>query len=239
MTVVLTVTIVVLATFAASAFGFGEALLAVPLLLLFLPAEVVAPLTILVSILLGGMIVVQDRRDVQIRQVAGLLFYSLLGTPLGILLLMFAPEGVIKRLLGAVILLFAIYSLFGTQRPVQISARWQWAFGVAAGVLGGAYGMNGPPVVLYGTLRRWTPTVFRASLQGFFLPASLVIAAGYWFAGLWSPEALWYTLYSLPGCVVAILLGRRLNQRLEPEAFHRYVYAGLVLIAALLIVAPG
>jgi uncharacterized membrane protein YfcA len=239
MTVVLTVTIVVLATFAASAFGFGEALLSVPFLLLFLPSDVVAPLTILVAIVLGGMIVVQDARDVRVRQVAGLLFYSLLGTPLGILLLMLAPEGVVKRFLGVVILLFALHSLFGKRRPVQIGTGWQWAFGVAAGILGGAYGMNGPPVVVYGTLRRWSPTVFRASLQGFFLPAALVIAVGYWFAGLWSPEALWYGLYSLPGCVVAILLGRRLNRRLESDAFHRYVYAGLVLVAAVLIVAPG
>jgi hypothetical protein len=32
--------------------------------------------------------------------------------------------------------------------------------------------MNGPPLVIYGALRRWTPERFRATLQGYFLPAS-------------------------------------------------------------------
>jgi hypothetical protein len=31
--------------------------------------------------------------------------------------------------------------------------RLAWLFGFAAGVLGEAYGMNGPPLVVYGALR--------------------------------------------------------------------------------------
>ena len=53
-----------------------------------------------------------------------------------------------------------------------------WLFGFGAGVLGGAYGMNGPPLVAYGALRHWSPKRFRATLQGYFLPASLVGIAG-------------------------------------------------------------
>ena len=39
--------------------------------------------------------------------------------------------------------------------------------------------MNGPPLVIYGALRRWSPQHFRATLQGYFLPASLAGLGGY------------------------------------------------------------
>ena len=96
--------------------------------------------------------------------------------------------------------------------------------------------MNGPPLVVYGSLRRWSPQRFRATLQGYFLPASLLGVVGYVVAGLWLPEVTRYLLWSLPGVVVAILLGRAINHRLRGDHFFRYVYVGLILIGALLIV---
>ena len=53
-------TIVFAATLIRSAFGFGEALIAVPLLALFVPLSVAAPLTVLLSITIAGVIVAQD-----------------------------------------------------------------------------------------------------------------------------------------------------------------------------------
>ena len=70
--------------------------------------------------------------------------------------------------------------------------RQAWLFGLSAGVLGGAYGMNGPPLVVYGALRRWSPEHFRATLQGYFLPASVIGMIGYWAAGLWTPSVSRY-----------------------------------------------
>jgi hypothetical protein len=58
--------------------------------------------------------------------------------------------------------------------------------------------MNGPPLVIYGAMRRWSPQHFRATLQGYFLPASVVAMVGYWFAGLWVPAVSHYYLMSLP-----------------------------------------
>ena len=40
--------------------------------------------------------------------------------------------------------------------------------GFLAGVLGGAYGMNGPPLAIYGPQRRWTPEFFRPRCKATF-----------------------------------------------------------------------
>ena len=106
--------------------------------------------------------------------------------------------------------------------------------GFCAGVMGGAFGMNGPPLVIYGTMRRWTAQHFRATLQGYFLPASVVGMAGYWMAGLWVPLVTHYYLLSLPVALPAVWFGRVVNHRMDGGAFLRYVYLGLAGIGAIL-----
>jgi len=53
-----------LATLVRSALGFGEALIAVPLLALVMPIEVAAPTAVLVSITVALIIVIQDWRRI-------------------------------------------------------------------------------------------------------------------------------------------------------------------------------
>ena len=106
--------------------------------------------------------------------------------------------------------------------------RFAWLFGVSAGVLGGAYGMNGPPLVVYGTLRGWTPERFRATLQGYFLPASVMGMIGYWAAGLWTRDVTGYYVLTLPAVILAIVLGRRVNRRIDAPRFVLVVYIGLL-----------
>jgi uncharacterized membrane protein YfcA len=95
--------------------------------------------------------------------------------------------------------------------------------------------MNGPPLVVYGTLRRWSPEHFRATLQGYFLPASLAGMVGYWVAGLWVPAVTRYYLMSLPVTLAAIYLGRAVNRRMNGRPFLLYVHVGLVVIGAVLL----
>jgi hypothetical protein len=95
--------------------------------------------------------------------------------------------------------------------------------------------MNGPPLAIYGSLRGWSPQHFRATLQAYFLPASLIGLAGYAAVGLWNGALTRYFLLSLPGVAVAILLGRAINQRMS-KGFFRYVYVGLIAIGTVLVV---
>jgi uncharacterized membrane protein YfcA len=224
------------ATFIRSAFGFGEALVAVPLLALMIPVEVAAPVAVLVSITVAAIILVQDWRQVHFRSAMWLLLFTLLGTPLGLVILKFVPGTVVKAVLAVVIAGFSSYSLVGRHRAHLDDDRYAWLFGFCAGVLGGAYGMNGPPLVIYGTLRRWTPQHFRATLQGYFLPASAVGMCGYWLARLWTPAVTHDYLIGLPGVLLAIFLGRAANRRMTGRAFVLYVHAALILVAAVLFV---
>jgi hypothetical protein len=228
--------VVFVATLVRSAFGFGEALVAVPLLALLIPVEVAAPLAVLFSVTVAGVILLQDWHQVHVRSAWRLVFASLFGIPLGLLLLKAGAERTVKGGLALVIVAFSSYCLL-RRRPFALQDdRLAWAFGFAAGLLGGAYGMNGPPLVIYGGLRGWSPEHFRATLQGYFLPASLVGLAGYWLTGLWVPAVTRYYLLSLPAALAAIFLGRAVNRRLRGRSFLLYVHAGLLVVGATLFV---
>jgi uncharacterized protein len=229
---------VFIATLIRSAFGFGEALVAVPLLAFCIPLDVAAPLVVLVSITIAGIVVVQDWKKIHLRSTGWLVLYTLFGIPLGLLLLTSSHQRVVKATLGVIIITFSTYSLIG-RTPLELrrdSRRWLLACGFCAGVLGGAYGMNGPPLVVYGAMRRWSAQHFRATLQGYFLPASIIGMGGYWLAGLWVPAVTHYYLLALPVTLLAVYLGRVINHRLHGEAFLKYIYLGLLSIGALLLV---
>ncbi len=230
--------VIFVATLIRSVFGFGEALVAVPLLALRIPVKTAAPLAVLVSVTVALIIVLQDWRHVEFRSAGWLIASTVAGIPIGVVLLARGNRQLVTGILGVVILGFALYALARRQVHELRADNLSWLLGCGffAGVLGGAFGMNGPPLAIYGAMRRWSAQRFRATLQGYFLPASVLGMTGYFFAGLWVPEVTRYFLLSLPGALLAIFLGGILNRRLRGDVFVRYVYMGLVIVGATLVI---
>src|SRR5205809_7655379 len=91
--------VVFVATLVRSAFGFGEALVAVPLLALMIPVEVAAPVAVLVSITVAAVVLAQDWRQVHVLRATWVLRFTLLGMPLGLLMLTAVSRRVVKLVL--------------------------------------------------------------------------------------------------------------------------------------------
>jgi uncharacterized membrane protein YfcA len=232
--------IIFIATIFRSAFGFGESLVAVPLLALWLPLNIAIPLSVLVSVAIAGVVVVQDWKKIHFKSAGGLILFTLMGVPLGLLMLTHTDERIVKAALGLIIVAFSLYLLIGKQLSELKKDNLVWLFGCGlfAGILGGAYGLNGPPLVIYGAKRRWSAQHFRATVQGYFLVASMVGIIGYWFAGLLVPIVFRYFLYSIPVMLPAVFIGRAINHRLSGGKFFKYVYMALLGIGLFLLVKP-
>jgi uncharacterized membrane protein YfcA len=228
--------VVFVATLIRSAFGFGEALIAVPLLALWVPVEVAAPLAVLHSVTVAAIVMLEDWRRVHFASAWRLVLASLLGIPLGLWLLTAVPDPVVKGVLAVVIIAFSAYCLARATPLALHDDRLAWVFGFAAGVLGGAYGINGPPLVVYASLRHWPASQFRATLQAYFLPASAVGLVGYWLAGVWGSEVSRYYVLSLPVAGISILLGRAVHRRMTGTSFLRYVHIALIATGVALLV---
>jgi hypothetical protein len=182
-------------------------------------------------------VVAQDHHKIHFNSAKWLIVFAVLGIPFGLAILIYTNEQSVKIILGITIVFYALYSLFGKDRIIlkTDNKRWLFVCGFISGVLGGAYGLNGPPLVVYGNMRKWSAQHFRATLQAYFLPASLIGTMGYALKGLVTLTVLKYFLITLPAAIPAIYLGRRLNLKLRDDSFFRYVYLLLICIGIFLI----
>jgi len=193
----------------------------------------------MLSIVIALVVVIQDHKKIHFKSAKWLIFYAILGIPIGLVILIYGSEVLIKVGLGAFIILYSLYSLFVKSNKTLKEDNMFWLFvcGFLSGVLGGAYGLNGPPLVVYGKLRKWSATHFRATLQAYFLPVSLISVIGYYVKDLVTIQVSTYFMISLVTAIPAIFLGRYLNRQLKDGSFFRYVYWGLVSIGVILIVS--
>lgn len=228
--------VILVSAFVRSALGFGDAVLAMPLLAVFLSLKTVTPLVAFIGPTISILILARDWRKSDFKASLRLVAASLVGIPVGIVLLTRLPEGPLRIALGVFILFYGVHGLWRPGLRIGKEPRGLvWGVGFLAGTLGGAFNTNGPPVVVYGLARGWTPATFRATLQGYFLPTGLFILAGHGVAGLWTAEVLRLYLFSLPGLLLGIYLGGRVNRTLAPERFNRLVFIALAAMGALLI----
>ena len=165
-----------------------------------------------------------------------LIIFTVSGIPIGILLLKRVNEDIMKSILAFVIVTFSLYRIFKPRFFALANDKLAWLFGLASGMLGAAYNTNGPPVVIYGTLRGWDPERFRATLQGYFFPTGSLIAIGHCIGGLWTKPVLVNYALSLPVILIAIFLGGRINRKIPRARFDNYVYVFLVILGICLLI---
>ena len=227
--------IIVGAGFVRGALGFGDALFAMPLLALLLPTRTAAPLVALTATLIATVILIRDWRDVVWRPATILTVSGLLAVPFGVWLLKSGDDRLVKLLLACVVLVFSFWSLRHTERLRLHDDRLAPVFGVVAGLLGGAYNTAGPPLVIFGTLRSWSPRQFRATLQTYCLISSLWVIVMHGWNDLMTSEIVRHFGFSAPLIIAATLLGRRVTSRISTERFVRFVYAALIIVGVWLL----
>jgi len=233
---IIVLTVVFLSSLTRSVFGFGDALIAMPLLALFVDIRVVTPLIALIAFFIAISILIKNWQKVEFKSAWRLIVSSLIGIPIGLWYLHDINENIIKLILGLIVLFFAIYNLIKPNLHQLKGEKYSWFFGFIAGVLGGAYNTNGPLVVIYSSLKRWNPQNFRATLQGYFFTTGIMVISGHAIAGNFTSEVINYFAYCIPVVFLAVILGARLNRKIAVDKFHKYIYLILIILGITLVI---
>ena len=227
--------VIFFAIFVQGLVGFGLALIAMPLLAALIGIGEAAPAVALLGFTAEIALVWRYRRDLNVRTVGRLVVAAALGIPLGLLALRGLDEQLVLTVLGLVIVGYAGYALLNLRVPALSHPAWGYGLGFLAGVLGGAYNTSGPPVIIYGHCRRWSPEEFKGNLQGFFVAVSLFIAAGHLLAGNVTGEVWRIYLLGLAPMALALWLGPHLATHVNPFVFRRLVLLLLLVLGISLI----
>ena len=222
--------IVFLALFTRASIGFGDGVIAIPLLSLMINISEAVPFILFISTLMSFVALWKDRAHVQFGSLKRTASMALIGFPFGILLLGVTNNDLVKSLLGCVLIVMGIWSLSPVKKIRLQANGWSYVFGLLAGVLGGAYAFRGIVFGIYGSLRGWSPAQFKGTIHSFFLISGIFIPFGYFGAGLVTPRVIGLFFVMMPVALLATLVGTWYSGKLKDETFQKVIWSVLLVL---------
>ena len=210
--------------------GFGFAVLAAPLFLLFLDPARAIQLVIIISTVLSIVVLRGLLPAIAPWLLLRLALGSLVGLPLGLIAFRYADPILVRAAAGAMIFGFAILMAVSRRRSGQPGQWTHWtafamspgldlAAGAVSGIASALVGQPGPPVLIYLLLAGADARSVRATLLAFFALTYGVTLASH-AATIGIPAPTWVAAGILiPFAFLGGLAGRPIGDRLGAEAF--------------------
>ena len=221
--------------------GFGFAVLAAPLFLLFLDPARAIQLVIIISTALSIVVLRGLLPTIAPWLLLRLALGSLVGLPLGLVAFRYADPILVRAAAGAMIFGFAVLMTVSRRRSGQPVPGKQWtvfamspsldlAAGAVSGVASALVGQPGLPVLIYLLLVGAAAKTVRATLLAFFA-LSYGVTLAFLAATIGIPAPTWLAAGILiPFAFLGGIAGRPIGDRLGAEAFAM-VAIGLLAVA--------
>lgn len=215
--------------------GFGTALVAGPILILFMPLSKIVPLLVLLDFVAAFGNLLPSRKDVAKPELLRLLPCMAVGCTLGVIFLLNLKSDLLLLMMGLFISAYAVYSLWIKARPTRLGAGWAVPMGIVGGLFGALFGSGGFLYAIY--LNSRLPKDPARATQSALISCSTVVRLSlFMLAGVYAElPLLVLALCLLPAMALGLWIGRRVTMRLSREAFVRLVTC-LVLASGLALI---
>ena len=224
---IVVVGIVFLSTVVYMASGFGFALLAVPLLVVFIGPHFAVVAATILSLPLGIGIVLKDFRLVCWTPALLMMCASLPGFILGVLILTRLDPDLLNMLIGAAVLTFVW--VHARELHVPINRVSLSLGGVLSGALATSTGMNGPPVVAIFHSIGLSPRSFRVCVAVVLFYSKVVALIAFGLSESLNARLLYSMLPLIPASALGFVVGEFFFVRTSAKHSRRLV---LLLLAA-------
>ncbi len=214
--------------------GFGAALgsLAVPLMSLAVPVPQAAGIALPILCVMDLIGVVAYRRQWDPANMRIMIPGALIGIAIGTLTFRYLDEALIRLLIGAIAVGFAlnhwfVHSAAGAAAPRSLGKGTLWS-GVS-GFTSFVAHAGGPPLAVYLLPQRLDKTLYVGTTVIYFTVVNYVKLVPYAWLGQLSTGNLWTSLVLLPMAPLGMWLGFWLHDRIRTELFYRWTYRFLFL----------
>jgi uncharacterized membrane protein YfcA len=143
-----------------------------------------------------------------------------------------------RRILGVMLIFLSFYFSFfkeKLQKYIRPTVGWQLGTGSASGIMGGLFGMHGPPVVLYLIVSEPDKDHYMGMIQTYAVLTNVIMLAVRAFNGYVTPAVGITYLYGLGGLVVGVLAGNWAYKRIPNRVFTYLVYAYIGISGAIIL----
>ena len=144
----------------------------------------------------------------------------------------------LKRILGGALILISIYFFFISEKiKVKPSYPVQISMGTLSGVMGGLFGIPGPPAVLYFLASEKTKEGYLAGIQTYFLLGNIMMSLFRAKAGFVTPAVGYACLYGLIAVVIGALIGGLVFNKLPIKILRKIIYVYMAISGVIILIS--
>jgi uncharacterized membrane protein YfcA len=220
--------------------GFGGQAVAVPLLALVLPLQLVLSSIVVLTVLSSIGHWMRDWSKIAWSEIRRLLPFSVIGVLAGLFLLERVDFQVLLKAFGVFVILYGCFALATASRPVRLPERFLYPAGVVLSVLAGALGATfgaaaGPLYVIYLDSRRLQRDVFRVTITTILTVQGMLRIGGYARLGFFDYTTVILVAAGLPLMLLGSSAGNWLAGRLDQRWFSLGISLLLMVSGAALL----
>lgn len=149
---------------------------------------------------------------------------------MAIMMLRGLSSDVLRRILGATLIAASLYFWFFSSRiKIAPNVPTQVSLGGVSGIMGGLFGMQGPPAVLYFLAVSKTKEEYTAIAQAYFLIGNVMMTLMRAYSGFVTHDVMVFWCVGVPSVIAGTWVGGLVYRRLSLDVIRKvvYVYIGL------------
>lgn len=203
--------------------GMGAAMVAVPLVISFIPGQTLIPATCFLALVITGQMAWVYRASCRWGSIKTMLMGSAIGAVLGVYVLLFLSAPLLKLMTGLVMVLFVAWFMIrpksttvGQENGVKAAIA-----GFFSGALNSSISFGGPPVAVYTFNVPWNKEETVGSLNMYSFISFIITCSVHFMADLYTAEVLRWIAYGVPASMVGAMASMPVARRLSVEMFKR------------------
>ena len=224
------------ASFVQRTTGFGFGIFIMTILPFFMPTYGEATtLSGMLAITTSAVIVWRLRSFVTWHRLRLILLTFIIVSTFAVFTLKRIEDHILRQILGVVLILISIYfAAFSQKIKLPTTKRVQVGAGTLSGLMGGFFGMQGPPAVLYFIQSEPTKEHYMAMAQTYFLIGNVMMTFVRAYNGFLTTTVLTDYCFGLGGVIMGTSLGTYVFKRI-PNRFFRYIVYAYIGISGVII----
>ena len=208
--------------------GFGSGIFMMLFFPLFFPILQASALSSSISLVSNVSLSWRYRRKCQWKLTLFPSIVYILTSSAAILLAPYLPTETLKKVFGGFLVILSIYFLTVSGR-IKIKANLVSATicGALSGVVGGLFGIGGPPMVIFFLAALDDKEQYLGTIQFFFLVTSFYTFIFRIINGIYGVELIPFSLIGIVGILIGKAIGTRIIDRINADTMKKIVYVFL------------
>ncbi len=215
--------------------GFGGTLIAMPLGIMIMGMGVTKPVMTFVAWITGVIVVVQEYRHINARELIKMVGVMLAGVLGGIWLTGRLQLNFLLILYGIVVTGIGIKRLFFRQKKEPSPLVQNTALAMA-GIMQGLFVSGGSFLAVYSVARIKEKQEFRATVNAVWAIINTIMIITYFINGSVTKDVLTASGIAIIPTLITVWLGGVLTKRVKQETFLKIIYVVLIISGAVLFV---